>query len=131
MPSLLVLRHGKSDWDADYGVDADRPLAERGRRAARTIGRHLAEVGPEPTLALTSPARWIAPPVSSSFSVKVVLPASGCEIIAKVRRRRAASTRGPFGRPDARDWASTVLTSIVSALLRSGHPGLSPLSGGN
>ncbi len=27
------------------------------------------------------------PPNSSSFSVKVVLPASGCEMIAKVRRR--------------------------------------------
>src|SRR5688500_9703841 len=36
--------------------------------------------------ALTSPARWIAPPCSSSFSVSVVLPASGCEMIAKVRR---------------------------------------------
>jgi hypothetical protein len=28
----------------------------------------------------------MAPPNSSSFSVNVVLPASGCEIIAKVRR---------------------------------------------
>src|SRR5690606_10750008 len=36
--------------------------------------------------ALTSPARWIAPPCSSSFSVSVVLPASGCEMIANVRR---------------------------------------------
>jgi len=36
--------------------------------------------------ALTSPARWIAPPNSSSFSVSVVLPASGCEMIANVRR---------------------------------------------
>jgi hypothetical protein len=27
--------------------------------------------------AFTSPARWIAPPCSSSFSVSVVLPASG------------------------------------------------------
>ena len=56
MPILLVLRHGKSDWDADDGVDAERSLAARGRRAATTIGRHLAEVGPRPTLALTSPA---------------------------------------------------------------------------
>ena len=38
-------------------------------------------------LALTSPASWMAPPNSSSFSVSVVLPASGCEMIAKVRRR--------------------------------------------
>ena len=56
MPTLLVLRHGKSDWDADHADDADRPLAERGRRAAATIGRHLADVGPQPALALTSPA---------------------------------------------------------------------------
>src|SRR3954452_11476172 len=36
---------------------------------------------------LTAPAAWIAPPYSNSFSVSVVLPASGCEMIAKVRRR--------------------------------------------
>ena len=33
--------------------------------------------------ALTSPASWIAPPNSSNFSVSVVLPASGCEIIER------------------------------------------------
>src|SRR6266403_1486142 len=36
---------------------------------------------------LTVPAIWMAPPNSSSFSVNVVLPASGCEMIANVRRR--------------------------------------------
>ena len=41
--------------------------------------------------ALTAPAAWIAPPNSSSFSVSVVLPASGCEMIAKVRRRATTS----------------------------------------
>ena len=43
--------------------------------------------------AFTSPANWIAPPNSSNFSVKVVLPASGCEMIAKVRRRAISSGR--------------------------------------
>ena len=38
--------------------------------------------------ALTDPAIWIAPENSSSFSVSVVLPASGWEMMAKVRRRR-------------------------------------------
>ena len=38
----------------------------------------------------TEPAIWIAPPNSSSFSVRVVLPASGCEMIANVRRRRVS-----------------------------------------
>src|SRR5271170_6181709 len=36
---------------------------------------------------LTAPAIWIAPPNSSSFSVSVVLPASGCEMMANVLRR--------------------------------------------
>ena len=35
-----------------------------------------------------SSASWIAPPNSSNFSVKVVLPASGCEMITKVHRRK-------------------------------------------
>jgi hypothetical protein len=36
---------------------------------------------------LTVPAMAMAPPNSSSFSVSVVLPASGCEMMANVRRR--------------------------------------------
>ena len=45
----------------------------------------------------TVPAIWIAPPYSSSFSVSVVLPASGCEMMANVRRRdtsRASAVSG-------------------------------------
>src|ERR1700743_1345100 len=49
-------------------------------------------------LALTCPARLMAPPNSSSFSVSVVLPASGCEMIAKVRRRSTSEASG--GRAD-------------------------------
>src|SRR6202030_3382079 len=44
--------------------------------------------------ALTCPARLIAPPNSSNFSVKVVFPASGCELIAKVRRRATSVASG-------------------------------------
>src|SRR5215217_1061107 len=56
---------------------------------------------------LTAPAIWIAPENSSSFSVSVVLPASGWEMMAKVRRRRVsaakgeADTGGSFGGTDA------------------------------
>ena len=45
-------------------------------------------------LALTWPARLMAPPNSSSFSVSVVLPASGWEMIAKVRRRATSAASG-------------------------------------
>jgi hypothetical protein len=42
--------------------------------------------------AFTLPAIWIAPENSSSFSVSVVLPASGWLMMAKVRRRHSSSS---------------------------------------
>mmetsp|Transcript_4132 Transcript_4132/g.14265 ORF Transcript_4132/g.14265 Transcript_4132/m.14265 type:complete len:328 (-) Transcript_4132:2-985(-) len=44
-------------------------------------------------LALTAPACEIAPPYSRSFSVSVVLPASGWLMIARLRRRSTSSAR--------------------------------------
>lgn len=57
MLKLTLFRHGKSDWDADFAQDIDRPLAKRGTRAARQMGEFLALSGQAPQLALTSPAR--------------------------------------------------------------------------
>jgi phosphohistidine phosphatase len=42
---LFLLRHAKSSWDDPSLSDHDRPLAPRGRRAARRIGRHLRDEG--------------------------------------------------------------------------------------
>src|SRR5437867_10752231 len=64
------------------------------RDAALPFDRHPVRAPPPPRAArFTSPAGWIAPPNSSNFSVRVVLPASGCEMIAKVRRRAISSVR--------------------------------------
>ncbi len=56
MRSLYLLRHAKSDWDAPYGSDHNRPLAERGRRAARRVGQVLSDLGQEPQALVTSSA---------------------------------------------------------------------------
>ncbi|HXY45553.1 MAG TPA: histidine phosphatase family protein [Acidimicrobiales bacterium] len=56
MSSLIVFRHGKSDWQAGDGDDRSRPLSRRGRRSAAAMGRFLACTGQVPELALTSPA---------------------------------------------------------------------------
>jgi phosphohistidine phosphatase len=56
MPVLYVLRHAKSSWDDPALADADRPLAPRGRKAARRLGRHLSDEGIRPALVLCSPA---------------------------------------------------------------------------
>lgn len=56
MKSLLVLRHGKSDWDADYDSDHDRPLAKRGVKSAKLVGRFLTRLEQVPDRVLTSSA---------------------------------------------------------------------------
>src|SRR5204863_316694 len=48
--------------------------------------------------AFTEPAIWIAPEKSRSFSVSVVLPASGWETMAKVRRRFTSGLSSVMGR---------------------------------
>jgi phosphohistidine phosphatase len=57
MLSLILFRHAKSDWSADYANDHDRPLAQRGMRAAKTMGNFLAAINKVPELALTSSAK--------------------------------------------------------------------------
>jgi phosphohistidine phosphatase len=56
MLSLILFRHGKSDWDAAYGADHERPLANRGKEAARCMGRVLSQIGQIPDLAVSSSA---------------------------------------------------------------------------
>lgn len=56
MKTLLLLRHAKSDWAANYGEDHDRPLNKRGERAADAVGRFLATSGEIPDAILTSSA---------------------------------------------------------------------------
>ena len=54
-PTLILLRHAKSDWSGDE-ADVDRPLAKRGRRQAPEAGRWLAANIDRVDLAVVSPA---------------------------------------------------------------------------
>lgn len=45
MKSLTLLRHAKAGWDAPVQRDFDRPLDERGRRAAPRMGMYLRTEG--------------------------------------------------------------------------------------
>jgi phosphohistidine phosphatase len=56
MKRLLLLRHGKSDWDAAYGADIERPLSNRGTTSAEAIGRFVAQTGQVPDAVVSSPA---------------------------------------------------------------------------
>jgi phosphohistidine phosphatase len=41
MTILTILRHAKSSWDDSRLADFDRPLNDRGRKAAKRVGREL------------------------------------------------------------------------------------------
>lgn len=57
MLTLTLLRHAKSDWADDSLEDFDRPLAQRGKKAAPKIGKALHQLGPKIDLVLCSPAK--------------------------------------------------------------------------
>jgi len=52
---LLLLRHGKSDWNTELD-DFHRPLKDRGKRGAQRIGVWLAQQGLEPDYIISSAA---------------------------------------------------------------------------
>lgn len=54
---LILLRHAKSAWDNPSIADFDRPLTNRGRKAAPMVGAYLARHGLVPGLVLSSSAR--------------------------------------------------------------------------
>lgn len=53
---LLILRHAKSAWDTDAPADFDRPLALRGLRASKRMGRYIADTGLVPDAVVCSTA---------------------------------------------------------------------------
>jgi phosphohistidine phosphatase len=78
MLQLLLMRHGKSDWDESYGADHDRPLAERGVRSARLMGRLLTQAAQSPDLVITSTA------IRANRTALLAAEAGGwaCDIVA-------------------------------------------------
>lgn len=57
MKHLLVMRHGKSEWNKPGQEDIERPLAPRGREAARTVAQWIKRHDLLPGVALISAAR--------------------------------------------------------------------------
>ncbi len=54
--SLLIMRHGKSDWNTDSQSDFERPLAKRGQKAVKRIGKWLIQQELTPDYIISSPA---------------------------------------------------------------------------
>ena len=56
MTILTIMRHAKSDWGDAQLDDFDRPLNDRGRKAAKVVGRELKRRRARFDLVLASPA---------------------------------------------------------------------------
>lgn len=56
---LLILRHGKSDWDVDCN-DFNRPLKKRGKRTVKNIAFYLQQQNQIPDYIICSPAKRAA-----------------------------------------------------------------------
>lgn len=56
MKTLYLMRHAKSSWDDASLSDFERPLNDRGLRAAPFMGKLMQEKGFEPAVMLSSPA---------------------------------------------------------------------------
>ncbi|UCI18042.1 histidine phosphatase family protein [Mesorhizobium sp. B2-1-8] len=101
MKQLLLLRHAKSSWDDPDLDDFDRPLDERGLKAARLIGRELAARGWLADLALVSPAmrardtwRLVAAelPVHPRVAfAEALYDASAADILSEIRKADPSS----------------------------------------
>jgi len=56
MKNLMIMRHGKSDWDAGAQSDHARPLANRGIVSAERMGEVVRDLGIIPGLVISSTA---------------------------------------------------------------------------
>ncbi|MER8371853.1 histidine phosphatase family protein [Mesorhizobium sp. M1406] len=96
MKQLLLLRHAKSSWDDPALDDFDRPLTDRGLKAAHLMGRELAARDWLPELALVSPAlrardTWRLVAAELPAHAQVALPdalydASAADILSQIHQ---------------------------------------------
>ena len=89
MLTLLVLRHGKSDWGADFEADHERPLNQHGVKAAKLIGRFLSAIDLTPDSIVTSSA------VRARTTVEIAAQAGGWSCPIRVSGQLYDTSPGP------------------------------------
>jgi phosphohistidine phosphatase len=116
MKHLYLLRHAKSSWKHPELADHDRPLAGRGRRAAKAIAKHIRAEGIAPELVLCSTAR------RARDTLERIEPALGRRSVKVERELYGASVRELLGR------IRRVPSSVESVLLIGHNPGMQDLA---
>jgi phosphohistidine phosphatase len=121
---LTLLRHAKSSWAEDGQADRERPLAPRGRKAARRLAGYLQEQGVRPEVVLCSPA------ARTTETLELIRPGLGEDVDVQLEEALyAAGARELLERlrrlPDGVGWAMVVghnpgLQQLAVLLARDG-----------
>ena len=115
--TLYLLRHAKSSWADPALADRDRPLAPRGRRDAKRIGKHLAGLGIEPELVLCSTAE------RTRETLELIRPALGASSKVKLEAKLYAASSD-----ELLERIRAVPESVASVMLIGHNPGLQDLA---
>jgi phosphohistidine phosphatase len=115
MRTLYLLRHAKSSWDDPGLEDRERPLAPRGRKAAKKIARWAEEHDVRPQLVLCSDA------LRARQTLERVLPALGDPKVSVEGALYAASKETLLGR------VQTLPDEVEAAMLIGHNPGIADL----
>lgn len=117
MKTLFILRHAKSSWaDADMS-DFERPLNDRGMKAAAFMGELISDKGYEPYLILSSPA------VRARSTAEIVKKAG--KLDAEIRYEHRIYEASP---QTLRQTISEIDGAYRSVLLVGHNPGIEGLS---
>ncbi|WP_050524367.1 SixA phosphatase family protein [Pseudorhodobacter wandonensis] len=121
---LILTRHAKSNWDDPLTPDHDRPLNERGTRAAADLGQWLASRGYVPDEVLCSDAvrtretfSGIAPVLGTApqLALKPALYHAGPDVMLAVLRHAKADTVMMIGHnPGIAEFAHRLVAHALS-----------------
>jgi phosphohistidine phosphatase len=117
LKSLYLLRHAKSSWDKPDLADHDRPLAPRGRTAARRIAVHMGKAKVRPELVLCSSA------VRAVQTYNTIAPALGKSVDVSVEDALYGA-----GSADLLERLQVVAEDVGTVLLIGHNPGLQDLA---
>jgi phosphohistidine phosphatase len=113
---LYLLRHAKSSWSDPSLADEERPLAPRGRRAAKKLAKELRRREIRPTLVLCSSSR------RTQETLELIGPALGDPTVEVEEGLYGVGSDGLLARLRA------VSDSVGSVLVIGHNPGLHDLA---
>jgi phosphohistidine phosphatase len=117
MNRLYLLRHAKSSWDDPTLADHDRPLAARGRRAAKVMAEHVRREGIAPELVLCSSSR------RTRQTLTLIAPSLGESTRAEIKPELYAASAG-----DLLEALREMPDEVASAMLIGHNPGIQDLT---